>query len=250
MSRPLIGITSGFAHIPTIGGPLPIHYVGTHLASAVWEAGGLPWIMPALPEAAQAVAEQLDGLLLGGGADVNPGLYGDSARPGTQIDERRDRFELALIQHALERNLPILGTCRGIQILSVALGGMLYQDLSTDRPTSVTHLQSLPASENHHQVTLYEDSRLAKILGSTTVQVNSLHHQGVEDPGPRLRVVGYAEDGLIEAVEIPDLWVIAVQWHPEFLYKARPEALATFKALVEASQNRANGSGRSSGVPG
>jgi putative glutamine amidotransferase len=237
MVRPIIGITSGFTQVETIGGALPSHYASTHLAAAVWKAGGLPWLLPSIPDAVSEVSEHLDGLVLGGGTDVDPRRYGEEPLPGIEFDERRDAFEFALVREALDRDIPVLGACRGIQVLAVALGGRLVQDLPRQRPSRVAHLQPLPGNEVHHRVSVKPDSRLAAILSATSLEVNSLHHQGVAEPGPMLKPVGVADDGLVEAAEIPERWVVAVQWHPELLHKARPEALELFRALVAATQN-------------
>jgi putative glutamine amidotransferase len=154
------------------------------------------------------------------------------------VDSARDAFELALFQAARERGVPILGICRGLQLINVALGGTLWQDLPSERRGSGEHDPTTPRDTRVHPVTLLPESRVARALGTTALTPNSFHHQGIRDLAPGLVATGWAADGLIEAVEATegDGWLLAVQWHPEEMYAdpAAPER-GLFRALVAAA---------------
>lgn len=162
------------------------------------------------------VLSTLDGLVLQGGADVAPETYGQQSErwPG---DAQRDAFEVALFEAALSLGLPVLGICRGHQLLNAALGGTLFQDLPSQRPSDVVHGDRAAYGSLHHPVVL-EDGWLARAHGTRTGRVSSVHHQAIDVVAPGLTVVGRAPDGVIEAVESisPTRWVVGVQWHPEF----------------------------------
>lgn len=181
--------------------------------------------------------EGFDGLLLMGGTDVNPRLYGESAQAETQQpDEERDAVELALIGEAMEKDLPILAICRGMQILNVQQGGTLIQHLaSTER-----HRKIQNKAEPVHEVTIEPESLLARIAGSERWQVNSRHHQAVGKVGAGLRVSARdSEDGTLEGLERPDKrFVVAVQWHPEDQIELCPEQLKLFRAFAGACNSR------------
>lgn len=214
---------------------------------AVIAAGGLPIVLSPLVGVAYAARslDGLDGLVLTGGEDVDPSLYGTAPSPLLRTTDRaRDLFELAAFAAARARALPVLGICRGIQLINVGLGGTLYQDLAAERPGAITHDPDGPRDRRIHGVTLEPESRTSHALGTTALQVNSLHHQGIRDLAPALRATGWADDGLVEAVELPadtdEGWLLAVQWHPEEM-PAAGEARATpepglFRALVRAAQ--------------
>jgi putative glutamine amidotransferase len=186
---------------------------------ALDRAGLVPVALPTLlaPERAVAALEGMRGLVLTGGEDVEPARYGATPHPQLQdIDPTRDAAELALIAAARARRLPILAICRGIQILNVALGGTLYQDLGSERPGPVNH----SGDDSRHTVRIEPGSLLERTLGARAATVNSRHHQAIRDLAPGLRAVAWAEDGLIEAAEPADAgapWTLAVQWHPEDL---------------------------------
>jgi putative glutamine amidotransferase len=154
------------------------------------------------------------------------------------VDAARDGFELALLRAARERGLPVLGICRGIQLINVALGGTLWQDLPTERPGSVDHNPASPRDARVHAVTLAAGSRVARALGTTALTSNSFHHQGIRELAPGLVATGWTADELIEAAETGDGdgWLLAVQWHPEEMYadRAAPER-GLFAALVSAA---------------
>jgi putative glutamine amidotransferase len=211
--------------------------------SAVWEAGGLPLILPIAPAEPALVEEYLDaidGLIMTGGADIHPSFYGQIVleRCG-EIDEERDRFEMELIHIARNRNLPFLGICRGLQVLNVALGGSLYQDLSYRQGTDPAHMSPRERrGETVHLVAIAESSRLVEIIGARELHVTSTHHQIIHDLAPNLRVSAVAPDGVIEGVEGPGRFLLAVQWHPERMATRHPEQLALFRTLVQHAEQR------------
>jgi putative glutamine amidotransferase len=204
---------------------IPVEYV-----AGVVRAGGVPILLPPVPdEAARAALDGLDGLLLTGGGDVDPACYGAGRQPETElVDRERDETEAVQIAGARARGLPILGICRGAQMLNVAAGGRLHQHLD-DRP--IRHKDPGRRDQEVHQVAVEPGSRLAGLAGTTTVAVNSIHHQGIAELGAGLRVVGRAPDGVIEALESEDGAVLAVQWHPECLADS-PVSRALFGWLV------------------
>lgn len=205
---------------------------------AILAAGGVPLILspPIGASLAARALDGCDGLVLTGGEDVDPSWYGAELSPlGDPPSQERDLFELALFAVARQQGLPILGICRGIQLINVALGGTLFQDLPSERPGSVDHSPSGPRNARSHPVRIQAGSRAAAALDATSLVVNSLHHQAIKDLAPGLLATGWTEDGLIEAAESePDAsWILAVQWHPEEMYADRraPEH-GLFLALV------------------
>jgi len=212
---------------------------------SVLAAGGVPLILSPLvgPSYASRALDGADGLLLSGGEDIDPAWYGADASPFAHPPSReRDLFELALFAAARQRELPILGICRGIQLVNVGLGGSLYQDLPSEWPGPLDHNPPAPRTDRSHPVRLEPGSRAAEALGATVVRVNSFHHQAVRDLPPTLVASGWTEDGLIEAVETPAdaPWLLAVQWHPEEMYAetTAPER-GLFRALVEEAGRKA-----------
>jgi len=207
---------------------------------AVQRAGGIPMLLPPV-DAEGAVAAYLadiDGLVLIGGADYDPQLYGQPAHPKTKlVAERRGRFDVPLARAAVAAGLPTLGICGGIQLLNVALGGTLIQHIADAVPGALTHTRSGEA-ERFHEVTVAGGSRLAGVVGAGPLEVNSSHHQAIAQPAPGLTVAARAPDGVVEAVEgTGETFVLGVQWHPERLAD-RPEHLALFHALVAAAERR------------
>ncbi|HXM38780.1 MAG TPA: gamma-glutamyl-gamma-aminobutyrate hydrolase family protein [Gemmatimonadales bacterium] len=192
--------------------------LNTTYVRALEGAGLVPLAVPTMlgPERAAAALQSVRGLVLTGGEDVAPGRYGAAPHPRLgDVDPARDAAELALIAAARARRLPILAICRGIQILNVALGGTLYQDLDSERPGPVPH-----TGETSHAVRVEPGSLLERTLGARSATVNSRHHQAIRDLAPGLRAVAWAEDGVIEGAELADAsapWTVAVQWHPEDL---------------------------------
>jgi putative glutamine amidotransferase len=207
---------------------------------ALVAAGGVPLIIPPLADEHMLLAlyERADALLLSGGEDIEPARYGEPSHAALQqVNPLRDTVELLLTRRALEDGKPLLGICRGIQIINVACGGTLYQDIPTLLPSTIDH----NASKQHphwsplvHDLHLEGDSQLAELLGTTCLATNSLHHQAVKDIGTGLRVVGHAPDGVIEALEgTGSSFVVGVQCHPEVLRAGiEPRWQAVFEALV------------------
>jgi putative glutamine amidotransferase len=191
-------------------------------ARSLESAGLIPLVVPPLTDStnAGAILDSAGGLLLTGGEDVDPARYGAAphSRLGA-VNPQRDATELALIEAARTRCLPVLAICRGIQIVNVACGGTLYQDLPSERPSAVEHDSAGDRHTRTHEVTITAGSRLAAATGATTMAVNSYHHQAVDRCGTGLHVTAVASDGVIEAVETDDRawWVLCVQWHPEDL---------------------------------
>jgi putative glutamine amidotransferase len=187
----------------------------TDYAAAVIAAGGLPFLIPTVPpDLAPAVLDGLDGLILSGGGDVDPARYDQAPHPATYgVDAERDAAEFALVQEATRRAFPLLGICRGAQVINVALGGSLHQHL--DDLDGIAHRQRTRRYEGVHDVTLTGGSVLARLGGVLRLRTNSIHHQGIDRLGSRLRVAGRADDAVPEVIESPDGPTVAVQWHPE-----------------------------------
>jgi putative glutamine amidotransferase len=208
---------------------------------SVLAAGGVPVILSPLlgPSFAARSLDGVDGLLLTGGEDIHPAWYGAEPSPHLYPPSReRDLFELALFAAARQRELPILGICRGIQLVNVALGGTLIQDLPSERPGPVSHDPGSARDARTHAVRLQEGSRAAQALGAAELAVNSFHHQAVDRLANGLVATGWSEDGLIEAAESPadSPWLLAVQWHPEEMHaEAKAPERGLFRALVAAA---------------
>jgi putative glutamine amidotransferase len=212
-------------------------------AAAVQAAGALALLFPpddAVAEEPALLLDRIDALVLAGGSDVDPATYGAPRHPETSgTRPERDRFEVSLARAALERQMPVLGICRGMQVLNVARGGTLHQHLP-DLGGEIEHRQQLAGPRTTHEVELSSTSRLARLLGLETLAVNSFHHQAIDALGGELHVVGRAADGVIEAVETSGPgFVVGVQWHAEGLVE-RPEQLTLFEALVRAASEHAD----------
>ncbi|HEY0351592.1 MAG TPA: gamma-glutamyl-gamma-aminobutyrate hydrolase family protein [Gemmatimonadales bacterium] len=212
---------------------------------ALLAAGGVPLILSPLVGAALSgrALDGVDGLVLTGGEDIEPSWYGAHPSPLLSPPSReRDLFELALFATARQRDLPILGICRGIQLINVALGGTLFQDLPSERPGAVNHRPEGARDARSHRVRLQRGSRAAEALGAASITVNSSHHQAIKDLAPGLSATGWTDDDLVEAVESPAgaPWLLAVQWHPEEMHAdARAPDRGLFAALVrEAGMTR------------
>ena len=203
-------------------------------------AGLLPLVLPVLdPPDADAALEGVAGLVLTGGEDVNPARYGTAPHPRLgEVHDGRDAFETALVHAARARALPTLAICRGVQILNVALGGTLIQDIPSERPAAIEHDGDWARTARVHEVRVTEGSRLARALGTERPIVNSMHHQAVGAVAPSLAAVAHAPDGVVEGVEWPDddWWMLGVQWHPEELI-ATPEPWdrSLFAAFAEVA---------------
>lgn len=195
--------------------------------NALLEAGALPLLLPPRSDVAlhATLARRVDGVLLTGGEDIDPARYGAPRHANTEeSDPARDAAELALVAAAREHGLPLLAICRGAQLLNVACGGTLVQDLPDARPAGLAHAPGVARDRRVHDVTVDAPSRLATAIGATRIAVNSLHHQAVARIGTGLRVVVRAPDDVVEGIEAEDpaWWAVGVQWHPEEL-TATPE---------------------------
>lgn len=235
-----IGVSTRLRSLTTAWGDQSAHTVARLYTEAIVAAGGVPFLLPSqAPEDAAAVLDRLDGLVLTGGGDLAAHLHGRAHHESMyEVDEERDRFELALVHEAQQRALPLLAICRGAQVVNVALGGDLILDIPSEIPAADSHYRgSDGAFLARQRLRLEPGSRLAGLLGVTELLVNSMHHQAVRSPGAGLRPVAWAEDGVIEAIEPANgrwpLW--AVQWHPECLVGRDPLAGRLFEAVVAAA---------------
>ncbi|MDR1763724.1 MAG: gamma-glutamyl-gamma-aminobutyrate hydrolase family protein [Dysgonamonadaceae bacterium] len=237
--KPVIGIS--VSRTASGGSTVSANYV-----NAVLKAGGLPLLIPAMTDssAVYELTNTIDGLIMTGGEDVNPLLYGEEPLPGLgEVDGERDRYEILLVKSSAKRKIPILGICRGEQIINVIFGGTLYQDIPSQRDTVVKHRQDLEGRFASHSVEVAPGTKLAEIIGAGSHAVNSFHHQAVKRLAPVFRLSATASDGVVEAYEAyPTLPIIAVQWHPEMLITGNsPEMLNLFRFLaVEAETYRKN----------
>ena len=202
--------------------------------------GALPVMLP-LTEDTEELEQCLgmcDGLLLTGGHDVDPAVYGEEAVPECgQCCHTRDVMEAYLLKRAVEKDFPVFGICRGIQFMNASLGGTLYQDLDTQHPSETEHHMTPPYDRGVHKITVEEGSLLAGMIGAGEHSVNSYHHQAVKETAPALSVMATAEDGLVEAAYLPDKkYVWAFQWHPEFSYQTDENSRRIFSSFVEAAE--------------
>lgn len=204
------------------------------------QSGMVPVTLPLTDDSAtlKQLVSQLDGILLTGGQDIAPERY--RAQPSPECGETcdpRDSMELKLIRASLKRNLPLLGICRGVQLLNVYFGGTLFQDLPTQHPQGIDHHMHPPYDRVVHTVDLVPGTPLHGLLNRTSLGVNSYHHQAIRRLAPRLKVMAVSEDGLIEAVYLPDYrFVWGVQWHPELSFRTDASSRALFEAFGRAAK--------------
>lgn len=213
--------------------------LGLTYPEAIRRAGAVPVIIPPLDtESIEPLLDGLCGLCLSGGPDLHPTVYGATPHPALGPTEPHlDLFEVALVRAAEARDLPVLAICRGLQVLNIARGGTLVQDLPSERPSNVVHRQHCRAATPTHDVTLERGSLVADAVGVLDLAVNSFHHQAVDVLGSGLRAVGWASDGVVEAIEATDrAFTIAVQWHAESMVDSPEQArlLRTFAATAMA----------------
>lgn len=236
MRTPRIGVTVGRQTITDRHyDAAPHEYV-----AAVVEGGGIPLLVAPLPPSLAAdVVNGMDGLLLTGGGDIEPGRYGATPEPEIEnVDPERDASELAIVGAAVSRHLPVLGICRGAQLLNVALGGTLHQHLAGEG--RLAHQERLRRDDLVHDITPEAGSLLASLAGLDPFKVNSIHHQAVDVLSGQLRATATAEDGVVEAIESDDGSLLAVQWHPECL-PDHPVTRALFDWLIEQSRSHSAG---------
>ena len=236
-AAPLIGVTTSIS----VGAYPERAYVNTTYLHAVQQAGGVPVLLPpTLAEMSRdALWPRLSGLLLTGGGDVDPARFGESRHPAIyEVSEARDTLELHLTTRALERDLPLLALCRGLQVLNVALGGTLYQDIPSEPGSPIAHSQKDRRHVATHSVKITPGTRLAEIVKTLSLEVNTFHHQAIKGLGRGLAVSAAAPDGIIEGVESADRpFVVGVQWHPEDLVGHDRAADDLFAAFVTAARS-------------
>ena len=249
--RPVIGVTCITRHTT------PQYPWQTSLAQesqnrdyvrCIVEAGGIPVLVPSAvdEDSVRELVGRLDGLIVSGGGDLAPAYYHEEPHENLGgVDPARDALDAAIIPAAVQReDLPVLGTCRGIQVLNVFCGGTLYQDLSQRENTTLQHRQQAPREHASHHVDIGGGTRLREILGAPTVATNSFHHQAVRDVAPDFLVSARTADGVIEGIELPGhRFCVGVQWHPEHMTEHHPHARRIFRALVEAAATSAEGRG-------
>lgn len=239
MKEPVIGITASV--FVAEGGPgagAVRLFAGAEYVAAVARAGGCPVVLPGTGgrERAERHLDAVDGVVLTGGGDVDPWLYGEEPRPGLgRVWPERDEYELALVRATMARGVPVLGICRGLQVVNVALGGTLLQDLA-GVAGAVQHWQDAANHVEGHTVTLAAGSLLQRVLGQERLRTNSFHHQAVRKAAPGLTVSAWTADGMVEGLEDEAGLVLAVQWHPEGMADRQPAMLALFAWLVAAAR--------------
>ncbi len=238
--RPNIGITPDVGSSQAASGT-PLYELKVAYADAVIRAGGLPLILPYSeePGCVDSYLERISGLVVTGGAfDVPPELYGESPRDGLGVlKEDRTEFESALIRGALERNVPVLGICGGMQLFNVVMGGTLLQDIGRELARPADHEQKHDRTQPQHPVEIKDGTLLSELLGKGQVMVNSTHHQAVNKLGRGVVVSAVAPDGVAEAIELPSHpFALGVQWHPELLLNSIPLHLGLYRGLVNKAR--------------
>ncbi|WP_370943683.1 gamma-glutamyl-gamma-aminobutyrate hydrolase family protein [Amycolatopsis sp. cg5] len=232
-SKPLIGLTTYIEPARFLVWETEAALLHRVYVDCVVAAGGVPVLLPPVSDEYESLVSAVDGLVLVGGADVEPSRYDQEPHATTYTRPNRDAFEFGLLSEALKQRLPVLGVCRGLQVLSVALGGTLTQHIP-DASGSTEH-QPAPATFGDSKIKLKEGSRAAAILGADT-KVHCYHHQAIDRLGEGLVPVGWAEDGTVEAAELPgEDFVLGVQWHPE----QNIDDVRLFEALVAAAKEKA-----------
>ena len=230
--RPIIGITATYNEEHNAAAT-PMTYI-----EAVLEAGGKPLLIPVMPdEVAEENLSVIDALLIPGGVDIDPRHYNE--RPNLRlgrINPLLDALELGLVKKALAMNMPMLGICRGCQMITVAAGGSLVQDIGSQIGGAQKHVQQAPRWYGTHDVVLAEGSLFERVFGTRRLVVNSYHHQSIKNPGDGFSVTAHALDGVAEGAERNKGFCLCIQWHPEGMWRKNPVFLEPFKALVKAAK--------------
>lgn len=237
MSKPIIGIGSDVHHAE---GERDSAFAYMTYIESIRQAGAIPVVIPPQPENAAEVVEQLDGILLAGGEDCDPALYHEERHPTVThtMEPRRQSNDFALAKAARERGIPTLGVCLGMQMMNVAAGGSLVQDIDSAVDTEIQHA-SRPQNRARHDVLIEQGTQLAEILPAVELNVNSSHHQAVGKLGEGLRITAYAPDKVVEGLEDPrHPFYVGVQWHPEDM-KGEGSAAALFDAFIRAAREYA-----------
>jgi putative glutamine amidotransferase len=241
---PLIGITCSRRTVEGWGPNSPgdrIDYTFEEYGRAIRSCGGAPVLIPVAQsrKTLQTVLGRMDGLVLSGGPDIHPKFYNEQPLPEMgEIDEDLDRMELEIAKMAFQRNFPILAICRGIQVLNVSRGGTLYQDIPTQVPESINHLQKTDKAIQTHIIRIEGKTLFHRLFRKREIWVNGKHHQAIKDLSPDFAVSARAKDGIIEALECPSRqFVLGVQWHPEGMWEKDPYSKKLFRAFVQATIN-------------
>lgn len=237
MSKPVIGIGSDVSHVE---GKRDRVFVYNNYAEALRRAGAIPVIIAPQPENAAEVVESLDGILLAGGPDCDPAAYNEAPHETVTevLDPRRQSNDLSLAKAAREHRIPTLGICLGMQLMNVAAGGSLIQDIDSHLDTEIRH-ESMPEDRARHDVMVEQGTKLATLLPEAELNVNSSHHQAVKDIGAGLRITAHAPDGIVEGLEDPrHPFYVGVQWHPEDM-TGEASAEALFDAFITAAREYA-----------
>jgi putative glutamine amidotransferase len=237
-SRPLIGITIGPDAAPVEDGLTYLRLRATYVR-AVELGGGAPVLVPSVdPETLTEILDRLDGIVFPGGADVEPSAYGESVQPKTEVNAGLDDLELPAACWAVRSEVPVLGICRGQQLINVAMGGSLVQHVEGHRQRASRH-------ELSHRLRVESGSRLADALGATDIEVNSFHHQVVARLADGLRAVAWSPEGIVEGLESPDHpWLVCVQYHPEDLLERHLPSQRLLESFVSACRDRLRGKRR------
>lgn len=238
MRKPIVGISGSI--IIDSAGNFPGYrrsYVNEDYVKSVIKNGGIPYIIP-MNNNVEVVKEQInnvDGLILSGGHDVTPRYYNQEPYKNLGgILPERDEFDFKLVEFAKEKNIPILGVCRGCQILNVYYGGSLYQDLSLKNGANIKHNQVNFPSMTTHSVDLVDGTRLKELFKEESIMVNSFHHQIIDEVAPGFVASAYSKDGVVEAIEKPEYkYMLAVQWHPEMLHSVEEKMNLLFRELIK-----------------
>ena len=246
--RPIVGVpTQNLQSIGGVSPDFPPSWVMSHrYVQALTAAGAIPWLVPLVDDepTLRAMYEELDGVFLPGGADVDPASYQAERHAACdRSDPARDRVELALVKWAMADRKPVLGVCRGLQIINLAAGGSLYQDLAALRTNSIKHdyfpyRDGFARDHLAHPVRVVEGTRLHRLAGTTEFAVNSMHHQAIDKLGTELVASALAPDGVIEGIEsVDDYFLVGVQWHPEALIDTDPTMRRLFDQFAEAASD-------------
>ncbi len=235
--KPVIGIGSDIG--AAARDPRDCAFQFATYVDAVRKAGAIPMVIPPQPENAAEVVERLDGIVLAGGNDCDPAVYGEARHATVEpMDPRRQENDLSLARAAHDLGIPTLGICLGVQVMNVAAGGKLIQDIDSEMVTDIRH-EGVPGNRSRHDVRIEPGTRLASILGARSWNVNSSHHQAIRTAAPGFRVTAHADDGVIEGLEDPrHPFYVGVQWHPEDM-PGEESATTLFRAFVEAARKHA-----------
>lgn len=240
--RPLVGINAWRRKLDTYLGPEVLQTLSTYYSDSIIRAGMTPVMLPngQDPDEAARLVSLVDGLVLSGGDDIDPSSYGDENKGSKGNDPAADNFEVALVMAARDQGKPVLAICRGLQILNVALGGTITQEITAPgTPHEPITEDSDPDEVNsrRHVVRFEDGSRIAEIYGATEAKVNTLHHQGLSSVGDGLIVEGRSDDGLIEAARCDgEWWALGVQWHPERMEGDHQAIFEAFRDAIDATR--------------